>query len=74
MWIQRRIHLQRNKRFFLIGLSHDNVYSIYEMNFTLMNDFKYSLKEIEDMIPFEREIYIALLQKSQNKKANELNK
>ena len=39
-----------------------------------MNDFKYSLKEIEDMIPFEREIYIAMLQKSQQKKAREANK
>jgi hypothetical protein len=37
-----------------------------------MNDFKYSLREIENMIPFEREIYIALLQKSQKKKAQQL--
>ena len=39
-----------------------------------MNDFKYSLKEIEDMIPFEREIYIAMLQKSQRKKARQMQK
>lgn len=37
-----------------------------------MNDFKYSLKEIGDMIPFEREIYIAMLQKSQRKKAEQI--
>lgn len=31
------------------------------MNFALMQYHKYSLGEIEEMIPFEREIYIALL-------------
>lgn len=31
------------------------------MNFALMQYHKYSLREIEEMIPFEREIYIALL-------------
>jgi hypothetical protein len=44
------------------------------MNFILMNDFKYSLSDIDNMIPFEREIYIALLQKSQQKKAQAMNK
>jgi len=31
------------------------------MNFALMQYHKYSLTEIEDMIPFEREIYVSLL-------------
>jgi hypothetical protein len=31
------------------------------MNFALMQYHKYSLQEIENMIPFEREIYVALL-------------
>lgn len=31
------------------------------MNFALIQYHKYSLREIEDMIPFEREIYIAML-------------
>ena len=39
-----------------------------------MSDFNFSLKEIEDMIPFEREIYIAMLQKSQAKKEQAMNK
>lgn len=37
-----------------------------------MNDFGYSLREIDDMIPFEREIYIAMLQKSQKKKMQQM--
>lgn len=31
------------------------------MNFALLQYHKYSLLEIEEMIPFEREIYIAML-------------
>jgi len=31
------------------------------MNFALMQYHKYSLTEIENMIPFEREIYVSLL-------------
>lgn len=31
------------------------------MNFSLVQYHKYSLREIEEMIPFEREIYVAML-------------
>jgi hypothetical protein len=31
------------------------------MNFALMQYHKYSLSDIEEMIPFEREIYVAML-------------
>lgn len=31
------------------------------MNFALMQYHKYSLREIEEMLPFEREIYVAML-------------
>jgi hypothetical protein len=33
------------------------------MNFALMQYHKYSLTELESMIPFEREIYVAMLVK-----------
>ena len=33
------------------------------MNFALMQYHKYNLVDIENMIPFEREIYISLLVK-----------
>jgi hypothetical protein len=33
------------------------------MNFALMQYHKYSLTEIENMIPFEREVYVAMLVK-----------
>jgi len=36
---------------------------MYKLNFQLMQLHKYSLTEIESMIPFEREIYLAMLAK-----------
>ncbi len=34
---------------------------MYQMNFALMHHHKYSLTELDNMIPFERDIYVALL-------------
>ena len=34
----------------------------YKLNFALMQYHKYSLTEIENMIPWEREIYLSMLQ------------
>jgi hypothetical protein len=36
--------------------------SYYKINFALMQFHKYSLTEVENLIPFEREIYLSLLQ------------
>jgi len=33
----------------------------YKTNFALMQHHKYSLSEIENMMPFERQVYISLL-------------
>lgn len=33
----------------------------YRMNFILMKDHGYSLSELEQMYPFERELYIEML-------------
>jgi len=34
----------------------------FKLNFSLMQYHKYSLTEIENMMPWERDIYVALLQ------------
>jgi len=44
-------------------LCHDDLHNHYKLNFALMQYHKYSLTEIEGMIPFEREIYVAMLVK-----------
>jgi hypothetical protein len=36
--------------------------SYYKINFSLIQYHKYSLTEIENLMPWERDIYVALLQ------------
>jgi hypothetical protein len=43
-------------------MAHTNLESYYRVNFALMQHHKYSLTELENMVPFEREIYVSLLQ------------
>jgi hypothetical protein len=39
------------------------MFNYYKMNFALIQYHKYSLAELEEMIPFEREVYVAMLVK-----------
>jgi hypothetical protein len=43
-------------------MAHESLESYYKTNFSLMQHHKYSLTELENMMPWEREIYVALLQ------------
>ena len=57
-------------------LSHDSVENYYKTNFGLMQHHKYSLTELENMIPWERDIYLSLLQnyiEEENLKAQQSN-
>ena len=47
--------------FFRIGLGGESLVNYYQTNFNLMQHHKYSLTEVENLLPWEREIYIALL-------------
>lgn len=42
-------------------LSHNTLGNYYALNFSLMQYHKYSLTEIESMIPWERELYVKML-------------
>jgi len=43
-------------------MAHTNLESYYKVNFALMQHHKYSLTELENMIPWEREVYLTLLE------------
>ena len=43
-------------------MSHEDLASYYQINFALMQHHKYSLTELENMMPWEKEIYLAFLQ------------
>ncbi len=49
--------------FFRLSLGHESVTNYYTTNFNLMQHHKYSLAEVENLIPWEREIYLMLLMK-----------
>ena len=42
-------------------LGHDKLASYFKTNFSLIQHHKYSLAELENMIPWERSMYIGLL-------------
>tara|TARA_B100000287_G_scaffold340274_1_gene326668 strand:+ start:2290 stop:2466 length:177 start_codon:yes stop_codon:yes gene_type:complete len=41
---------------------HMDLENYFKINFALLQFHKYSLTEIENLIPWERDIYIAMLQ------------
>jgi hypothetical protein len=42
-------------------MRHDNLRNYYTTNFALMQHHKYSLTELEAMLPWERDIYVTML-------------
>jgi len=42
-------------------MGHESLANLYKTNFSLMQHHKYSLSELEDMMPFERDVYLMLL-------------
>ena len=42
-------------------MAHIDLESYFKINFALMQFHKYSLTEIENLMPFERDVYLTLL-------------
>ena len=57
-------------------MAHLDLESYFKLNFALMQHHKYSLTEIENMMPWERDIYLGLLNQyieDENLKAKQAN-
>ena len=57
-------------------MAHEDLESYFKTNFALMQHHKYSLTELKNMIPWEREVYLTLLQQyieEENLKAQQEN-
>lgn len=61
MWQRGEEGLKRTDGFFRVALSHDSLVNMYYVNFSLIQHHGYSLTELENMMPFEREIYVSML-------------
>ena len=42
-------------------VGHDSLENYFKTNFAMMQHHKYSLTELENMIPWERDIYLNML-------------
>jgi hypothetical protein len=57
-------------------MAHMDLESYFRINFSLITHYKYSLTEIENMMPWERDIYLLLLNQfveEENLKAQQSN-
>ena len=56
-------------------LGYENLANYYKTNFSLLHHHKYSLEEFDEMIPWEKQIYIKMLTdyiKEQNERLKQL--
>ena len=61
MWVQRVSHIGGAGGFFRLCISYDSLMNHYKTNFQLMQHHNYSLQDLENMLPYERDIYVRLL-------------
>lgn len=50
-----------------------NLVNYYKINFDITQYHKFSLTEVENMIPFERDIYVTMLEEKVKKEKEERN-
>ena len=61
MWTTCKNNFIRYYGFFYLSLSHESLANYYQTNFSLLQHHKYSLDELENMIPFEKDFYVTML-------------
>ena len=61
MWYETTTSSRRTSKFFRIALSHETLANYIQTNFGLIQHHNWSLTELDDMHPWEREIYVSLL-------------
>ena len=61
MFYSYRGTTRRDSEFFRLALSHETLANYIQTNFGLIQHHKWSLTELDDMHPWEREIYVSLL-------------
>lgn len=61
MWAGGHLRVGGTAKFFLTLFGYDSLENYYRLNFNLIHDYKYSLGDLEMMLPWERDIYVTLL-------------
>jgi hypothetical protein len=61
VWLSRRNTARWNTKFFRIIFRYDNLANYFQTNFSLMQHHKYTLNDLEKMMPWERSLYVNML-------------
>jgi hypothetical protein len=61
MWLHRRHEVRRIGKFFRLVLSDHSLEGTLRVNFSLMQYHNYTLADIEGLIPWERDLYVAMV-------------
>lgn len=61
MWFRTQNTDGGSCKFFRLSLGHETLANYYKTNFSMMQHHKYSLTELENMLPWERDVYIVML-------------
>jgi hypothetical protein len=61
VWGATQFCVGGSKRFFYLSLGNGGLKEYYELNFNLLYHHKIDIKMFDDMIPWEKEIYITML-------------
>ena len=59
--VKSEVVLEGMGQAFRVALAHDSLINLFEVNFALMQHHKYSLTELENMMPWERDVYVNML-------------
>ena len=63
MWTRRNDYCRGTGKFFRLSFGYESLGNFYQTNFAMMQHHKYSLTELDNMLPCEREVYVGLLMK-----------
>ena len=63
MWLYRRCSSGGPAVFFRLILCDNSLSNMINTNFSMMQHHNYSLSDLDNMLPWERDIYVALLMK-----------
>ena len=74
MWIRPQVALGGSQRFFYLTFRDGSLKAYYNNMFTLTHQYKYTLTELENMIPWERDLYIGMVNTWVKEETEKLNK
>jgi hypothetical protein len=74
VWIRPQAALGGSQRFFYLTFRDASLKTYYNNMFTLTHQYKYTLTELENMIPWERDMYIGMVNSWVKEETEKLNK